>query len=166
MSQNHSFISYIRNEHSFTLTIAGISFVTSWYIGFRQRLRLIIGQIKLIMGFTIALKVKKVKLTLDNSLIKLLSNYTAITIRIARTRFVMTMKQLLKITYSVAIPKTLLTTSVKLFTKLGTWLPKIPKVSIVFNMLAAKFIPLWQHDPKTLATMDTSILADLDYMLS
>jgi hypothetical protein len=113
-----------------------------------------------------ALKVKKIKLTLDNSLIKLLSNYTAITIRIARTRFVMTMKQLLKITYSIAIPKILLTTSVKLFTKLGTWLPKIPKISFVFNMLAAKFISLWQHDPKTLVTMDTSTLAELDYTLA
>jgi hypothetical protein len=166
MSQNHSFISIIRNEHSFTLTIAGISFVTSWYIGFRQRLRISVSQIKLLTKYTVALSVKKVKLTLDNSLIKLLSNYTAIVVRIPRTRFVMAMKQLLKITYSVAIPKTLLTISVKLFTKLGTWLPKIPKISFVFNMLAAKFTALWQHDPKILATMDASILADLDYTLA
>jgi hypothetical protein len=165
MAQQHSFISYIRNEHSFTLTIFGISVVLTSFVRFRQYLRLAFSDMKLIMKFIMPLNVRKIKLTISNTLIKLTMNFT-LSLKISRTRFVFVMKQLLKIVYPLKISKIVISSSMKLFTKLGTWLPKIPKVSFVLNMIVAQFIALWVYDPQTLSTMDSQSLITLDYTVA
>ncbi len=165
MTQQHSFISYIRNKHSFELTIFGLSVTASWTINFKQYFRMVV----LYPTFTIALsvlnKIPKVKLTISNSLIKFLLKPT-LALKLKKTVFTFTMKQLLKITNSFVIPKTLFTTVMKLIYKLDPISTKIPKISFTTTPLLAKFYQLWEHDGKTLASMDTQTLQDLDYTIS
>jgi len=164
MSQNHSFISYIKNEHSFTLTIFGISIVVTSIVRFRQYLRMVFADIKLGMKFILNLNVRKIKLTISNSLLKLIMNFP-VTLRIARTRFVYTMKQLLKISYTQKISKIIISGLMRMTSKF-TWAPKIPKTRFTLSMIVAQFIALSIHDPKTLATMDGETLTSLDYTIS
>jgi len=164
MSQNHSFISYIKNEHSFTLTIFGISIVVTSIVRFRQYLRMVFADIKLGMKFVLNLNVRKIKLTISNSLLKLIMNFAS-TIKIAKTRFVYIMKQLLKISYTQKIPKASFAGIMRLTSKFA-WLPKIPKTRFTLSMIVAQFITLSVHDPKTLATMDTETLTSLDYTIA
>jgi hypothetical protein len=125
---------------------------------------MVFANIKLGMKFIFGLNVRKIKLTITNSLLKLIMNFT-ITIKIARIRFVYTMKQLLKISYIQKIPKTSLSGIMRLASKF-TWLPKIPKTTFTLSMIVAQFIALSVHDPKTLATMDTETLESLDYTIA
>jgi hypothetical protein len=43
---------------------------------------------------------------------------------------------------------------------------KIPKINIVADFIQAKFYKLWEHDGKTLSTMDSETLQDLDYTIT
>jgi hypothetical protein len=164
MSQNHSFISYIKNEHSFTLTIFGISIVVTSIVRFRQYLRMVFADIKLGMKFILNLNVRKIKLTISNTLLKLIMSFTS-TIKIAKTRLVATMKQLLKISYTQKISKIIISGLMRMTSKF-TWAPKIPKTRFTLSMIVAQFIALSIHDPKTLATMDGETLTSLDYTIS
>ena len=164
MSQQHSFISYIKNEHSFTLTIFGISIVVTSIVRFKQYLRMVFANIKLEMKFILNLNVRKIKLTITNSLLKLIMNFVT-TIKIARTRFVYTMKQLLKISYTQKISKIIISGIMRMTSKF-LWATKVPKTKLTLSMIVAQFIALSVHDPKTLATMDTETLASLDYTIA
>jgi hypothetical protein len=161
MSQNHSFISYIKNEHSFTLTIFGISIVVTSIIRFKQYLRMVFGNIKLGMKFILNLNVRKIRLTISNTLLKLIM-YVTSTIKISKTTFIITMKQLMKIVYPQKISKIIISGLMRMTSKF-TWLPKVPKTGFTLSMIVAQFITLATHDPKTLATMDSQTLTSLDY---
>jgi len=164
MSQNHSFISYIKNEHSFTLTIFGISIVVTSIVRFRQYLRMVFADIKLGMKFILNLNVRKIKLTISNTLLKLIMSFTS-TIKIAKTRLVATMKQLLKISYTQKIPKTSFAGIMRLVSKF-LWATKVPKTKFTLSIIVAQFIALSVHDVKTLATMDAETLTSLDYTIA
>jgi len=116
------------------------------------------------IALTMALKVKKIKLTISNSLIKLTMNFV-MPLRIKKVTFSNIMKQLLKITYAVNVPKTSFVYNMKQLLKFEYWAPKVPKVSFTATPILAQFIPLSTHDPKILSDMDSVTLADLDYTL-
>ena len=165
MAQTHTFISYVRNEHSFTLTISGLSVVTTWSWPFKiPKVKLTISNILFVVSTSVALKLKKVKFTIANNLIKFTSYFT-MPIDISAPRFVIALKQLLKITYSFKISKVAISYTMKLASKLGNLPIDIPYVSISATPIVAKFIPLSTYDPQTLSAMDGSTLQDLDYTI-
>lgn len=164
MSQNHSFISYIKNEHSFTLNIFGIIIIITSVIRIKQYLRMGFSNIKLGIKFILSLNVRKIKLTISNTLLKLTMNF-APTIRIPKTIFVTTMKQSMKFLYPQKIPKIVIGSLMKLASKF-IWSPKIPKIIFALSMIVAQFFKLSTHDTKTLMTMDSQTLASLDYAVA
>lgn len=166
MHQSKSFISYKRNKKSFTLSVFGFSIVVIYNINILiKKIKLTISSFTLLSKYTLALKLKKVKLTILNSLVKLNMKFTT-TLKIPKTLLTYLMKQLIKFSIGIKIPKTTISFMVKLATKLGLWLPKIPKVSFILSPVIAKFIALLTHDPTTLASMDSTSLEDLDYVIS
>jgi len=166
MHQNKSFITYVNNKKSFTLTVFGFSIVTTWNIGISVRkIKLTISTITLLAKYTLALKMKKVKLTFTSSLIKLAMNFT-LALKVKKIVFVSVMKQLMQFLFSLKATKITLTCAIKLATKLGSWLPKVPKVSFVLSPILARFIALITYDPQTLTAMDSISLIDLDYVLA
>jgi hypothetical protein len=116
------------------------------------------------IALTTALKIKKIKLTINNSLIKLTMSFI-MPLRIKKVTFSNIMKQLLKIIYSVNVPRVSFIYNMKQLLKFEYWGPKIPKISFSATPILAQFIPLSTHDPKTLVTMDSETLMDLDYTL-
>lgn len=165
MTQQHSFISYIRNKHSFELTIFGLRVTASWTINFKQYFRMVVLYPTFTIGLSILNKIPKTKLTISNSLIKFLLKNT-LTLKLKKTVFTFMMKQLIKITNTFVIPKVLLTAILKVIYKLDPIDLDIPKTRIVATPLLAKFYQLWEHDGKTLSTMDSQTLQDLDYTIS
>jgi hypothetical protein len=161
---SHKFISYINNQHSFTLYVAGISVILTYNVNFKQYFRMTVSAILFNIALAVSLKIKKIKLTINNSLIKLTMSFL-MPLRIKKVTFTNVMKQLLKITYSVKIPKTSFTYNMKQLLKFEYWGPKIPKISFTATPILAQFIPLSTHDPKTLTEMDSVTLMDLDYTL-
>jgi len=165
MTQEHSFITYIRNKHSFELTIFGLTVSASWSINFKQYFRTTIASPLLSIKFVFTNIIPKTAITFINSLIKLIINLNS-NIIINKPSIVFTMSQWLKITTPITISKLLLTLIMNVIYKLDPISIKIPKISFTTTPLLAKFYKLWEHDGKTLATMDTQTLQDLDYTIS
>ena len=165
MSQQHSFISYIKNKHSFEITIFGLNVTASWRVNFRQYFRMIVLDPVLTVGYLTALKIAKTKLTISNTLIKLTIKPT-LALSVKKIKFTMVMKQAIKFTYSLVIPKTTFAIIMRTLEKIGTLALKIPKTKLTATMIIAKFYKLWEHDNKALWEMDNVTLADLDYLLS
>ena len=162
MSQQHSFISYIKNKHSFELTIFGLNVSVSYRINFRQYFRMTILDPILTVGYTTVLKIAKTKLTISNSLIKLILRPT-LALSLKKTKFVFVMKQAIKFTNNFIVPKTTFSTVMQTLIKIGTLALKIPKTKLTATAILAKFYKLWEHDNKALWEMDNVTLADLDY---
>jgi hypothetical protein len=125
---------------------------------------MVFADIKLGMKFILNLNVRKIKLTISNSLLKLIMYFTS-TIRIPKTTFVAIMKQSMKLIYSQKISKIVVGGLMRLTSKF-TLAPKIPKTRFTLSMIVAQFIALATHDPKTLATMDSQTLSSLDYTIA
>jgi hypothetical protein len=162
MSQQHSFISYIKNKHSFELIIFGLNVSISYRINFKQYFRMTILDPILTVGYSTSLKIAKTKLTISNSLIKLTVKPT-LALSLKKTKFTFIMKQAIKFTYSLIVSKTTFSMVMRTLTKIGTLALKVPKTKITAVMLLAKFYALWEHDNKKLWEMDNVTLADLDY---
>jgi hypothetical protein len=162
MSQQHSFISYIKNKHSFELTIFGLIVTASWRINFIQYFRItILGPI-LTMTCLVPLEIAKIKLTILNSLIKLIVSPTA-ELLIKKTKFTFVMKQAMKFTRDFIISETKFTLIMQIVVKLGLLDLIIPKIRMVSTILLARFYALWEYDNKKLWQMDNVKLVDLDY---
>jgi hypothetical protein len=162
MSQQHSFISYIKNKHSFELTIFGLNVSVNYRINFRQYFRMTVLDPILTVGYTTVLKIAKTKLTISNTLIKLTIKPT-LALSVKKIKFTMVMKQAIKFTYSLVIPKTTFSMIMRILEKIGTLALKIPKTKLMATMLLARFYALWEYDNKALWEMDNVTLADLDY---
>lgn len=165
MTQEHSFITYIRNKHSFELTIFGLTVSASWSINFKQYFRTTIASPLLSIKFVFTNIIPKTAITFINSLIKLIINLNS-NIIITKPSIVFTMSQWLKITSPITISKLLLTLIMNVIYKLDPITLKIPKINIVADFIQAKFYKLWEHDGKTLSTMDSETLQDLDYTIT
>jgi len=86
-------------------------------------------------------------------------------LRIKSPAFSFIMKQLLKITNMIKIPKMLMTISLKVIYKLDPTNITIPRIRFAATPTMGKFYQLWEHDGKTLAAMDSQALKDLDSII-
>ena len=164
MSQQHSFITFIKNKHNFELTIFGLNVTASWRINFRQYFRMLVLSPIVTLRLFINNKIPKTKISVNNSLIKFNLN-CILNLKIKNPVFSFIMKQLLKITNTLEIPKTVIITSLKVIYKLEPTNIIIPKIKFIVTSTMGKFYKLWEHDGKTLAVMDSQALKDLDSII-
>ena len=164
MSQQHSFITFIKNKHNFELTIFGLKVSASWRINFRQYFRMLILSPIVTLRIFINNKIPKTKISVNNLLLKFILK-CILNLRIKSPAFSFIMKQLLKITNTIKIPKMLITVSLKVIYKLEPTNIIIPRIKLAANPTIGKFYQLWEHDGKTLAAMDSQALKDLDSII-
>ena len=69
MSQQHSFITFIKNKHNFELTIFGLKVSASWRINFRQYFRMLILSPIVTLRIFINNKIPKTKISVNNLLL-------------------------------------------------------------------------------------------------
>lgn len=164
MSQQHSFITFIKNKHNFELTIFGLNVTASWRINFRQYFRMLVLSPIVTLRLFINNKIPKTKISVNNSLIKFNLN-CILNLKIKNPVFSFIMKQLLNITNMIKIPKMLMTISLKIIYKLDPTNITIPRIRFAATPTMGKFYQLWEHDGKTLAAMDSQALKDLDSII-
>jgi hypothetical protein len=102
-------------------------------------------------------KIPKIKLSVNNFLIKFILK-CILNLRIKSPAFSFIMKQLLKITNMIKIPKMLMTISLKVIYKLDPTNITIPRIRFAATPTMGKFYQLWEHDGETLAAMDSQAL--------
>lgn len=164
MSQQHSFITFIKNKHDFELTVFGLTITASWRINFRQYFRMLVLFPVVTLRIFVNNKIPKIKLSVNNFLIKFILK-RILNLRIKSPAFSFIMKQLLKITNMIKIPKMLMTISLKIIYKLDPTNITIPRIRFAATPTMGKFYQLWEHDGKTLAAMDSQALKDLDSII-
>ena len=164
MSQQHSFITFIKNKHDFELTVFGLTITASWRINFRQYFRMLVLFPVVTLRIFVNNKIPKIKLSVNNFLIKFNLN-CILNLKIKNPVFSFIMKQLLNITNTFKIPKMLIAVSLKVIYKLEPTDIIIPRIRFVSNPTMGRFYQLWEHDGKTLAAMDSQALKDLDSII-
>jgi len=164
MSQQHSFITFIKNKHNFELTIFGLKVTASWRINFRQYFRMLVLSPIVTLRLFINNKIPKTKIVFNNLLINSILK-CILNLEINSTVFSFVMKELLKITNTFKIPKMLIAVSLKIIYKLDPTNITIPRIRFAATPTMGKFYQLWEHDGKTLAAMDSQALKDLDSII-
>lgn len=164
MSQQHSFITFIKNKHDFELTVFGLTITASWRINFRQYFRMLVLSPTARLKIYINNKIPKTKIVFNNLLINSILK-CILNLEINSTVFSFVMKELLKITNTLEIPKTVIITSLNVIYKLDPTNIIIPKIKFIVTSTMGKFYKLWEHDGKTLAAMDSQALKDLDSII-
>ena len=136
MSQQHSFITFIKNKHNFELTIFGLNVTASWRINFRQYFRMLVLSPTARLKIHINNKIPKTKIVFNNLLINSILK-CILNLEINSTVFSFVMKELLKITNTLEIPKTVIITSLNVIYKLDP----TNIISITNNTIIVKIKP-------------------------
>jgi hypothetical protein len=165
MSQQHQFISYIKNKHSFKLVIFGMAIIITWNINFSQYLNITFADFIMIQKFLLSLKLKKVQLTINNMLLKLIINFV-LSFSLKKIIVNMNMNQIMNFIFNLKMLKMQYIIVINLLIKLKLLTIKIPKIIISGIPIVAKFYLLWEYDNKKLWEIDNIALIDLDYIIA
>jgi hypothetical protein len=159
---SHSFISILRNKHSFNLTVFGFSINTTFIVNMHQKVTMTITNMILSTDWSFPLVIKKPLYTIANTLVKLTIRPT-LALLVKRPKFVLVMKQLIHPTPSIDIKRPLFALTMRLAQKMGSWLLSIPAVSLTLAPIVAQFHLLLTYDPQVLSDLDNTTLVDMDY---
>jgi hypothetical protein len=160
-----SFVSYIRNEHGFVLTVGGFAVAVTWTINIRQHLTMVINSFKMTLKPVFTLRVKTLRLTFVNTLIKLTTKFTVLP-RIPKIVVAAIMKQSMGFVASLNVKKIVVYAIMRMSMRIPSFPLRIPKVSIIATAVLARFNLLLTYDPQTLNALDSQTLATLDYSVA
>ena len=167
MANKHSFTTYIRNTHAFTIVTDLISALASWRLTVRLRkIKITINSITLQIKDSVTIRLRRVRITISSTLLKLQESF-ALTIRLRKIIISAIMHQKMDFPLALLLKKIIITPVMYLRTKLGSITIAVPKIAFTnIIVIAASFIALSVYDPQTLLAMDSGSLVDLDYVVT
>jgi hypothetical protein len=148
----------------FELLIENFSSSTAWYQTLKiKRIKIAIAQTSQLIRLALStMKIKKIKITIDNALVELLQNLP-VTLYIKKIRLTAVWHELYRLVQSVVIKKISFTMVIRQLMRIPIATMVIKKIKIIANATVAIFYTLSYWDASLLTDLDSKNLSEMDY---
>jgi len=166
MSKQFNFNLKLNPTRVFELIIKNFNISDSWFATLRvKKIKFTISAVSFLINLVSNLKIKPLKITATNSLVKLLQRLPT-TLVIKKIKFTPIVRYLERLVQTLIVKKITLTAPLRQILRVVTSILVIKKIKITANPTVASFYLLSHWDPYYLSDIDNEYLIDLDYVIT
>ncbi len=166
MSKQFNFNLQLKATKVFELILNNFNISDSWFATLKvKRIKFTISATSLLIQIINTLKIKPIKLTATNSLVKLLQRLP-MTMVVKKIKFTSIPRYLEKLVQTLVVKKIRITATAREILRVVSSTLVVKKIKIMAYPTVASFYLLSHWDPYYLSDIDSEYLVDLDYTIA